>query len=170
MESVLHRLLYDEHSAWWDVRATADVVEDRDLILGESLAAALERATERYGDASGDGWRWEGVRHANIYHLLRLRSLSALGLSVQGGPSTLSPSSGSGIWGASWRQVVELGPEVTARVIYPGGQSGNPVSPRYDDRIAEWQHGQLDSALVPATPAALPVERVVATLVLRPEG
>jgi penicillin amidase len=170
MESVLYRLLYDEHSTWWDVRATTDVAEDRDLILGQSLAAASVRATERYGDPSGDGWRWEGVRHANIYHLLRLRSLSALGLAVQGGPSTLSPLSGSGVWGASWRQVVELGPEVTARVVYPGGQSGNPVSPRYDDRIPRWQHGQLDTALVPDTPGALPPDRVVATLVLRPEG
>jgi penicillin amidase len=170
MESVLYRLLYDEHSAWWDVRATADVVEDRDLVLGESLAAALERATDRYGDPSGEGWRWEEIRHANIYHLLRLRSLSALGLPVQGGPSTLSPSSGGGVWGASWRQVVELGPEVTARVIYPGGQAGNPVSPRYNNRVTKWQHGQLDTALVPATPAELPAERVVATLVLSPGG
>ncbi|UCF41007.1 MAG: penicillin acylase family protein [Gemmatimonadota bacterium] len=169
MESVLYRLLYDERSAWWDVRATADVVEDRDLILGQSLAAALERATERYGDPADGGWRWERIRHANIYHLLYVRSLSALGLPVQGGPSTLSPSSGSGVWGASWRQVVELGPEVTARVIYPGGQSGNPVSPRYDDRIAKWQVGELDSALMPELPSQLPADRVLATLVLRPE-
>jgi penicillin amidase len=168
MESVLYRLLHEGNSAWWDVRATAETVEDRDQILGQSLAAALRRATDQFGDPAGDGWRWERIRHANIYHLLRLRSLSALGLPVQGGPWTLSPSSGRGVWGASWRQVVELGPEVTAQVIYPGGQSGNPVSPRYDDRIAKWQAGQLDSALVPATPQDLPSLSVTATLVLRP--
>ncbi len=170
MESVLYRLLHDGNSPWWDVRATHSVVEDRDLVLAQSLAAALARARERYGDPAGDGWRWERIRHANIYHLLRLRSLSALGLPVQGGPSTLNPSFGSGSWGASWRQVVELGPEVTARVIYPGGQSGNPVSRWYDDRIPKWLSGDLDSALVPARPSEIPPQRVAATLVLRPEG
>jgi len=97
-------------------------------------------------------------------------SLSALDLPVQGGPSTLSPSSGTGVWGPSWRMVVELGDTVRAWTTYPGGQSGNPVSPRYDDRIAEWVAGELKPALFPGTPGQLPAERVRATLVLVREG
>jgi penicillin amidase len=109
------------------------------------------------------------VHHANIHHLLRLESMSQLDVPVQGGPSTLSPSSGAGRYGASWRMVVELGPEVRAWTIYPGGQSGHPSSARYVDRIGRWSAGQLDTALVPRQERDLPDERIAATLLLTPE-
>jgi len=38
--------------------------------------------------------------------------------------------------------VVELGPEVRAWGNYPGGQSGNPGSRSYDDRVADWAAGR----------------------------
>jgi penicillin amidase len=166
-ETALWQLLQDPENVWWDDRATTDRVEDRDEILGASLGAALREAIERYGTPGSEEWRWERRRHANIYHLLRLPSLSALGISMQGGPSTLNPSSGSGVWGASWRMVVELGAELSARSIYPGGQSGNPVSRFYDDRIPKWQYGELDTVVFPRTPEELAREATAAVLVLR---
>jgi len=81
----------------------------------------------------------------------RLPALSALGVPVQGGMSTLNPSSGNGTFGPSWRMVVELGPEVRGWGIYPGGQSGNPASSRYLDRLAAWSDGRLDTLFVPRT-------------------
>jgi penicillin amidase len=51
--------------------------------------------------------------------------------------------------------VVSLGPEVAAWGVYPGGQSGNPLSKWYRDRVDRWSAGELDSLPVPATPAAL---------------
>jgi penicillin amidase len=131
--AVLAELLTDSAGTWWDDRSTR-AIEHRDDILLASLVAALERARREHGDPNGDGWRWDRVRHANVNHLLRLPALSALDIPVQGGPGTLSPSAGSGTHGASWRMVVELGPELRAWATYPGGQSGNPVSPRYRDR------------------------------------
>jgi len=62
---------------------------------------------------------------------------------VPGGTATLSPSTDGGSAGASWRMVVELGPEIRAWGTYPGGQSGNPASPRYDDRLQQWVRGEL---------------------------
>jgi penicillin amidase len=109
------------------------------------------------------------VHHANIHHLLRLESLSRLDIPVQGGPSTLSPSSGAGRFGASWRMVVELAPEVRAWTIYPGGQSGNPASARYADRIVTWSAGDLEPALFPRTASDIPVKRVSARLRLTRE-
>ncbi len=167
---VLASLLPDSSSAWWDDRRTPRVVEDRDAILGLSLQNGLMIARQRYGDEDEGGWRWDRVRHANIYHLLGLPSLSALELPIQGGPSTINPSSGNGTHGASWRMVVELGPQVRGWSIYPGGQSGNPVSLRYDDRIEEWMNGALDEVLFPASSDQLPPERVMSTLLLSPEN
>ena len=46
--------------------------------------------------------------------------------------------------GPSWRMVVEFGPSsVIAHGIYPGGQSGNPGSPWYDNMIGDWAEGKL---------------------------
>ena len=169
-EQVLWRVVQDPHSVWCDDRRTSVIVETCDDLLAWSLTQAYRMAVERYGDPSGDGWRWERLRHTNIWHLLHIGSLSALDLSIQGGPGTLSPSSGSGIHGASWRMVVELGDRVEAWTTYPGGQSGNPASQWYDDRIAMWQSGELEPALVPESPAALPARRIASRLVLEPSG
>jgi penicillin amidase len=167
--AVLADLLHQPGSVWWDDRRTAEVAEDRDAILAASLAEALDRVEEKYGEPEGGGWRWERIRHANIHHLLGLRPLSALGIPIQGGPGNLNPSSGRGIHGASWRMVVRLGPEVEAWSIYPGGQSGNPVSSRYDDRIEKWGRGELDPVLFPRSPDDLDPSRVISTLALEPE-
>jgi penicillin amidase len=165
--AVLAELLADSASAWWDDRRTP-VVERRDDILAASLVAALASTRSKYGDPSGDGWRWDRIRHANMNHLLRLPALSALDIPVQGGPGTLSPSTGTGSHSASWRMVVELGPELRAWATYPGGQSGNPASPRYLDRLPLWMNGQLEPVRIPASPDALEAARRSATLRLHP--
>jgi penicillin amidase len=154
--AMLAVLLADSASAWWDDRRTRDRVEDRDALLAASLLAARDSLVARLGAPDGGRWEWRHVRHAQINHLLRLPALSRLGLPVQGGPGTLSPSSGAGTHGASWRMVVELGPEVRAWVTYPGGQTGDPSDPRYTDRLPKWLAGELEPARVPRAPDALP--------------
>lgn len=165
---ILAELLHDSASVWWDDRRT-DELEDRDAVLNAALRAALGRARTAYGSETAGGWRWERIRHANIYHLLGIPSLSALELPIQGGPGTINPSSGGGRHGASWRMVVELGPEVRAWATYPGGQSENPASTRYADRIQQWVDGELAPVLLPSAPAELPPDRVTSFLMLRPE-
>ena len=169
-QSMLAQLLAFPENVWWDDRRTPDVVEKRDDILAASLEAALESTMEAYGPPESGGWRWDGIRHTNIRHLLGFSALSALNLPVQGGPGNLSPSAGDGSHGASWRMVVELAPEVRAWTTYPGGQSGNPASPWYDNRISQWVDGELDSVLFPQRENDLAGEDVAAILTLRPEG
>ncbi|MGZ8471835.1 MAG: penicillin acylase family protein, partial [Gemmatirosa sp.] len=133
--------------------------EDRDAILAASLLSAHDALVERHGAPDAGGWTWSRRRHANLHHLLRLPALSRLELPVQGGTGTLSPSMGTGTFGASWRMVVELGPTVRAWVTYPGGQSGDPSDPRYVDRLPRWLAGELDEARVPHAPDELPPAR-----------
>ena len=165
--AVLGELMADSLSAWWDDRSTPRV-EQRDDILAASLAAAYVTVRGKYGDPGGDAWRWDHVRFANVNHLLRLKALSALNLPVQGGPGTLSPSAGTGTHGSSWRMVVELGPEIRAWATYPGGQSGNPASTRYDNRIAPWTRGELEAVRLPRAPNALPDAQRSSQLTLVP--
>jgi penicillin G amidase len=165
---MLADLLSDPKSPWWDDRSTKDVVEDRDMILRESLRAAYDRVVKQYG-APGPLWRWGYIRYANINHLLRLPSLSRLNIPMQSGPGTLSPSGGDGTSGSSWRMVVEMGPEVRAWGTYPGGQSGNPTSKRYDDHLAKWEAGELDTLRFPHRAAELAGKALMSTLTLTPE-
>ncbi len=158
---VLASLVLDPLSVWWDVRRTVGHVESRDEILASSLLAGYDETLARYGDPAAGGWRWDRIWHANIYHLLQFPSLSALAIPVTGGPETINPLLGDGTHGPSWRMVVELGPEPRAWGTYPGGQSGNPVSPWYDDRLGQWAAGGLDPLLVPRGPGDLPAERVL---------
>ena len=166
--AVLAELLADSASVWWDNKSTPQV-EHRDDILAASLVTALRTTKSRYGDAASDGWRWDHIRFANIYHLLRLPALSALKLPVQGGTGTLSPSQGTGVHGPSWRMVVDLGPDLKAWATYPGGQSGNPVSARYNDRTPMWVKGELEPIQFPHTPAEIDATHRAALLTLRPQ-
>lgn len=133
---------------WWDRRATP-MREGRDDILRLALARgwALVAATTRLGPDT-TSWRWDRYRTARIPHLAFIPGLGDQDLSVTGGNGTLSPLGTGGSHGPSWRMVVEMGPRPVAFTTYPGGQSGNPASARYDDRVEQWRTGGLDSARI----------------------
>ena len=134
---------------WWDRRATG-TRERRDDILRLALARAWRQLTA--AKALGPDtttWRWDAYRKADIPHIAFLPGLGSGPLAVTGGNGTLSPLAGSGTHGPSWRMVVDLGPRPVAWTMFPGGQSGNPASARYDDRIEAWRTGVLDSARLP---------------------
>ncbi|MDH4132132.1 MAG: penicillin acylase family protein, partial [Gemmatimonadota bacterium] len=99
--AIIAALLVDSTSIWWDRAETTDRVEQRDDILAAALVAGLDEVTRKYGEPDRGGWRWDRIRHARINHLLYLGSLSALEVPVQGGQSTLNPSSGDGSFGPS---------------------------------------------------------------------
>ncbi len=150
---ILLELLHDSASVWWDDRRTPDRVERRGDIVGASLLAAYDSLVRRLGPP-GPAWRWDRVQPARVNHLLGLPGFSVRNIPVQGGPGTLNPA-GPGGDGPSWRMVVELGAEVRAWGTYPGGQSGNPASRRYLDRLPLWREGQLDTLFVPRDTGAV---------------
>ena len=164
--SLLLAALDDPGSIWWDARHTPER-EDRESVVGASLTAAWQRVIDERGPP-GPRWEWREVQHANLFHLLGLPALSELNLPVTSGPSTLAPSFGRGTHGASWRMVVELGPEVRAWGTYPGGQSGSPASVRYADRVPQWQRGELDTILFPREAGDLRPGQVEFRLTFRP--
>jgi penicillin amidase len=159
-------LLHDSTSTWWDHHAT-ETMEDRDAIVAWSLEVAHDSLSRVYGPRAGGGWRWSRTGTTRMTHLLGLPAFSELDVPVQGGPSTLNPSSRGG-HGPSWRMVVELGDTVRGWGTYPGGQSGNPMSPRYADRLSRWREGELDTLIVPRDTSGLPAGTASARLRLLP--
>lgn len=169
-DEVMLELINQPTNPWWDDRRTKNVVETRDVIMTRALVQAYDSLSARFGEPSAKGWPWDSVATVNIHHVLGLGGFSVTGLITDGGKGTLNPAPGGGGFGPSWRLVVDLGPQIQAWDTYPGGQSGNPASPEYDNRIPEWLAGQLSPVLVPSTPAGLPAARTASVLELKPEG
>ncbi|MCC7055061.1 MAG: penicillin acylase family protein [Gemmatimonadaceae bacterium] len=166
---VFLELMRDSTNAWWDDHRTAGSVETRDMLLAQSLGDAFDSLSVTLGPVS-PRWDWSRTGGINVHHLLNLPGFSRDHLPVTSGYGTVAPASGAnGSHGASWRMVVELTKDRrTAWSIYPGGQSGNPASARYDDRLEKWRTGQLDSLVVPESEGAFPKARVMSTLQLKP--
>ncbi len=162
-------LLRDSTNSWWDDRRTAGTVETRDGLLADALKGAYDSLTTTLGPV-GLTWEWSRTGGINVHHLVNLPGFSRDHLPVTSGYGTIAPASGAnGSHGASWRMIVELTKDRrTAWSIYPGGQSGNPASSRYDDRLEKWRTGQLDSLVVPESEAVFPKARILSTLDLRP--
>ncbi len=102
----------------------------------EEVTAALKK------DYPNDDFTWSKQNNSVIGHLARLPGLGTEQLPVGG--SSNSPNAISGSHGPSWRMVVELGEEVKAWAVYPGGQSGNPGSKYYDNMVSTWVNGKYN--------------------------
>jgi penicillin amidase len=91
---------------------------------------------EKEGDYS-----WANYKRTSVRHLVpQFAPFSVNNIYTGGGRGILNATSERS--GASWRMVVELGEEITAFGIYPGGQSGNPGSKFYSNFIPIWANGE----------------------------
>ena len=115
--------------------------------MHDALATVVANLRERFGpDASQ--WGWGRVRPLTLEHPLgRVKALAPIfnrGPFPWGGDgNTVSQASGtSPMVIASLRCVIPLGDWDEARFVLPGGQSGNPFSPHYDDQLPLWQRGE----------------------------
>lgn len=171
-EARLLQFMVDPHNTWWDDHRTTAVHEDRDHIVGDALAWAYDTLVVQYGDPARTPWTWGTVSPARPQHLLKLGGFAAPATPIDGGRGTLNPSVASrrANFGASWRMVVELAPQPIVRAIFPGGQSGNPASAHYLDRLPQWGAGTLDSVRTPHTPAELAPSDVRTTLTFVPRA
>lgn len=97
------------------------------------IAADLK---ERYED---ENYTWAVFKGTEIRHLGRIPGLGTGYLSVGGYTDAINSIKSS--HGPSWRMIVKLGPEIEAWGIYPGGQSGHPGSPFYDNAVEDWRKG-----------------------------
>jgi penicillin amidase len=129
---------------------------------GDLARAAFARALRRYQRASDaqDATRREGMlswgryRPVSIPHLLRLAPLGVSGLAADGCGECVNAQRAS--HGPSWRMVVQTGKSPEAWGIYPGGQSGNPGSPRYDAFVRDWADGRAYRLLFLRWPLEVP--------------
>jgi penicillin amidase len=141
----------------------------------DEMIAALTRVVELLTAKRGpspDAWAWGEVRPLVLRHLIgAARPLDTVfnrGPFPLGGDATTIPQASVSwldptadpIGIASMRLVIDVGNWDDTRVVLAGGQSGNPLSPHYDDLLALWQKG--DAVKLPFSPEA--VERATRTV------
>jgi penicillin amidase len=149
-------------SEFFDDRTTPEregLADIADRAFREAVAA-LEKRWGPFGPA----WKWGKTKGTRIRHLAEIPGLGLEGLEADGDSVTIDAISMA--WAPSWRMIVELGPEVKAWGIYPGGQSGNPGSKFYDDMVEDWLSGKPDE-LVFLKSAEEPHPGVVARTTMR---
>jgi penicillin amidase len=84
---------------------------------------------------------WQNFKNSGVRHLAQIKAFSSEKLPI-GGHGNCVNAAGTEA-GPSWRIIVEMGKdEIKAYGIYPGGQSGNPAHPYYDQFIDKWAKGE----------------------------
>jgi penicillin amidase len=141
----LVRLVRDQPDGWFDA-GWSQAIEG-------ALAKAVTALKRGYGDDSGR-WAWGRVRPLTLRHLLGDRRILGrifnLGPFPWGGDAnTVSQAATlpddpaiNPLAIASMRMAVDVGSWEESRFVLPGGQSGNPLSPHYDDMLPLWKRGE----------------------------
>ena len=136
-------LLNEPDSRWFDNVHTAQK-ETRADAVNEAFKSTIDSLQRRYGPLDGD-WGWGNVKHTHVPHLAKVAGFGSKFLKNGGSKSSVNAMSESN--GPSWRMVVALGKDVKAYGVFPGGESGNPGSPYYDDMVNTWSEGKMNELL-----------------------
>lgn len=132
-------ILHEPNSKWIDNIHTPAKETLADLV-NESFKYSCDSLERKYGPI-GKSWEWANVKHTNVPHLAKIPGFGSKVLLTGGGKMTINAQNENN--GPSWRMVVELGKTPKGHGVFPGGQSGNPGSPFYDNMIDTWASGKL---------------------------
>lgn len=129
-------LLEDPGDPIFDKVSTKNVKENASQILAESWKIALQK----FNNLNETSKEWGRYSPLSIDHLLKIPTFSHRNLFTGGNGNTINAITRTN--GPSWKMIVQLqGDSTMARVVYPGGQSGNPGSKFYDNFIDTWYEG-----------------------------
>jgi penicillin amidase len=150
------RIAFEEDPSWFDRAATPER-ESADAILCASFRKAAGILASALGDRP-EAWRWGTHHRLTLDHALSRSKVLAPYFSRGPYPrlghnqtvnKQQAPGMENGVRvGASTRQVVDLGDPAHALAVIPGGQSGIPASPHYDDQTPLWLSGRYHPMLM----------------------
>jgi penicillin amidase len=167
---LISQLLREQPDGWF--------AEPWSAVIEAALVKAHSQLAAKLG-GNPASWRWGDVHRLVLAHRLGIRfpldRLLNRGPYPTGGDHQTVAQAGRkvGFYGsnvtglANLRMAVEVGDWDRNYFILAGGQSGNPLSPHYDDQLKLWLEGKT----IEIAWSELAVERrVKETLVLKPAG
>ncbi len=175
----LLRVLNGEATAEWFDKVDTGTVEDRKAAFSRALERAWQEGSRRWGEDVRTWPYGQAVHSLELHH--PAGTLPLVGGWFNRGPFPMGGSATSvnalgGAWlgdrrhvsfGPSMRWLVDFANAESGLAILPGGQSGHPGDPHYDDQLPLYLTGTLRPApwSEPAIAAA-----TVSTLELVPAG
>ena len=168
-----------EPGATWCDNTNTVAEEDCAAAAGTALDHALNYLAERYGQ-NMDSWAWGEAHYAHsknkvlsrvpvIGKLFEVRlanggarnTVNAAGFVVRDEEKPFGQNHGP-----AYRAIYDMDPLGQSRFIQNTGQSGNPLSPHYDDQLRYWLRGE--SLKMPYSDEAVD-SATLSTLRLSPE-
>ena len=141
----IHLLKQDTLSAYIDIQETASK-ENLQELARLSFQGAIQKVNE-WQEEKGADVNWGNYKNTSITHLARIGALSVNNVAISGVGDALNANKSG--HGPSFRMIVNMSSPPEAWGIYPGGQSGNPGSPAYDNMVEEWRDGEYRKLLFP---------------------
>jgi len=121
-------------------------------VMRLAFTSTVSMLTKQLG-SDPTAWTWGKVHQRVIENLAQVKGLDYGPRPDRGDANTpLAAPDFPSSHGPSWRMVVDWG-KGTFQAIYPGGQSENPASAWYDDRVNTWFDGKY-AAMLTADAAA----------------
>jgi penicillin amidase len=143
--NLIVRLLNEQPDGWFEHTWASE--------MAEALSTAVRRLQGQFG-ASPDGWAWGHVGPLSLVHTFGSRRpldrVYNVGPFPYGGDGHTiaaafrNPRDPTRSPGAipNLRMALDVGNWEENRFVLAGGQSGNPLSPHYDDLLALWRRGE----------------------------
>ena len=127
-------------NAFFDIHSTPEKEIGKDVVL-----ASFKNMSAKAKDlkAKRKPLKWGAYKGTQINHLGQIPAFTDFNVPIGGYHHALNAVQKS--FGPSWRMIVELGDQVNAYGIYPGGQSGNPASKYYNNMVEDWAIGKYYS-------------------------
>jgi penicillin amidase len=124
--------------SFFDQVATPEKESAIDLLRKSFSAGVI--SMEAWMKKNGKAPQWSAYHERMLMHITQLPALSHR-IQHGGGPGSINGHGRRG--GSNWRMVVSLEKSgVKAWGVYPGGQSGNPGSPYYNQMTELWSQGK----------------------------
>jgi penicillin amidase len=149
---------------WFDDVTTPSVKETRDDVIRKSFQEAIEILTEKLSPDDAN-WQWGKAHTLTVRHLFGQKSNDGIArffnfetvpsigtaTTINNGEYYFRQSDPDGKAlvnlehkvGASSRRVIDLSNSNVFRSILPGGNSGEPASPHYNDQMPLWRKDEL---------------------------
>ncbi|MEK7358317.1 MAG: penicillin acylase family protein, partial [Bdellovibrionota bacterium] len=165
LQVTMELMIQSPESKWFDSSTTPVKETFKDLVRG-TLTPALDEIERETGSSDPDSWAWGRWRPTHAQHIGRLPGFDSV-FKAPGHEFAIFANKGN--HGPVWKLVVAVGPKPKAWAIYPGGQSGDPLSPHYDDFLDSWRRNDLKEIRY-LDSASAENDRKKMTLILSAEG
>ncbi len=149
-----------DSSVWWDNVQTKDTLESKNKIVQLAFRDAVQSLRDQLGE-DYELWSWDRVHTLEHQHpigrVAALRSFFNVGpFPVRGSREVINnmafPYQENGenhvTSGPSTRRVIDFSNVEQSLGILPTGQSGNPLSPHYEDQAELFIHGKFRKMLL----------------------